>query len=88
MLYIHCPNCGLRNEDEFIYGDDARHRRPQEPAKLSDREWCDYIYTVPNTKGWVTELWWHVRGCRRWVTVRRNTETNELRHLPSDRQNV
>lgn len=82
MIRINCPYCGERNEDEFVYGGDVEHRRPPNPASLSDAEWCDYIYTVPNTKGWANEFWWHVRGCGRWITVQRNSETNEVRSVP------
>lgn len=81
MIYIHCPYCGDRNEDEFAYGRDAGHRRPQDPAILSNAEWRDYLYTVPNIKGWADEIWWHVRGCKRWITVQRNSETNEVRSV-------
>lgn len=79
MIFIHCPYCGERNEDEFVYGGDVKHPRPADPASMSDAEWCDYIYTVPNTKGWANEFWWHVRGCQRWITVQRNSANNALR---------
>ena len=79
MLLINCPHCGERNEDEFLYGRDAAYRRPANPDVLTDREWCAYIYCVPNTKGWADEYWWHVHGCNRWIIVRRNSGNNELR---------
>lgn len=79
MILINCPHCGERSEDEFVYGGDVLHRRPENPASMSDAEWCDYIYTVPNTKGWAEEHWWHVRGCQRWITVHRNSADNALR---------
>jgi len=81
MIYIHCPHCGERNEDEFVYGGDVEHLRPADPASMSDAEWCEYIYTVPNTKGWANEFWWHVRGCQRWITVQRNSANNALRPI-------
>jgi sarcosine oxidase subunit delta len=77
-MYINCPHCGERNEDEFVYGGDVQHGRPAEPSALSDAQWCAYIYNVPNTKGWAKEHWWHVRGCSRWIVVRRNSVNNEL----------
>lgn len=79
MIYINCPYCGERNEDEFVYGGDIEHRRPEDPASMTDAEWCEYIYTVPNVKGWATEHWWHVRGCNRWITIQRNSASNEVR---------
>ncbi|NCF52258.1 sarcosine oxidase subunit delta [Gammaproteobacteria bacterium] len=79
MIQIDCPYCGKRNEDEFVYGGDTGHRRPEDPAGLSDAEWCEYIYSVPNTRGWANETWWHVRGCNRWITIQRNAESNEVR---------
>lgn len=79
MLLINCPHCGLRNQDEFVYGGDVEHRRPENPQNVSDADWCEYIYTVPNTKGWAREYWWHVRGCQRWSVIERNSEDNALR---------
>jgi heterotetrameric sarcosine oxidase delta subunit len=32
-----------------------------------------------NTTGWQDERWFHRDGCRRWLTVTRNTSTNEIR---------
>ncbi|MGY8794548.1 MAG: sarcosine oxidase subunit delta [Woeseiales bacterium] len=78
-MIIECPHCGERHEDEFVYGGDVRHARPENPDALSDAAWRDYIYSVPNTKGWAKEHWWHVRGCNRWIVVQRNSVNNELR---------
>ena len=85
MIYINCPHCGERNEDEFVYGGDIEHRRPEDPASMSDAEWCDYIYSTPNTKGWATEQWWHVRGCNRWIMLQRNSVSNELRNVQQEK---
>ena len=84
MIFIHCPHCGDRNEDEFTYGGDVEHRRPDKPDAMSDAQWCEYIYCVPNTKGWAKEHWWHVRGCSRWILVERNSINNELRKPDED----
>ena len=78
MILINCPHCGERNEDEFVYGGDVKRRRPEDPDALSDELWNAYIYYVPNTKGWADEHWWHVRGCNRWIEVRRNSINNLL----------
>jgi sarcosine oxidase subunit delta len=81
MLNIKCPHCGNRDEHEFIYGGDIRKVRPDDPASVSLTDWSKYIYTVPNKKGWCSELWWHVRGCRQWITAYRNTATNEMKTI-------
>ena len=56
MILINCPHCGERNEGEFLYGGDIEHQRPKDPDALSDADWCDYIYCVPNTKGWAIRV--------------------------------
>jgi sarcosine oxidase subunit delta len=81
MLLIPCPFCGNRNEDEFICGGDADRIRPQNPEVLTDHEWQDYLYNNTNTKGWVRERWWHVKGCGSWFEINRNNVTHEIREL-------
>jgi len=78
MLLIPCPYCGNRNEDEFVCGGDADRIRPQEPAKLSEEEWQDYLYNNTNAKGWINERWWHYKGCGKWILLRRNNVTHEI----------
>jgi sarcosine oxidase subunit delta len=78
MLLIPCPHCGPRNEDEFLCWSDADPRRPANPDALSDAEWADYVYMRANTKGRVTERWMHVKGCRRWLLVERDTVTHAI----------
>jgi len=29
MLYINCPHCGMRSQNEFSYGGDASVKRPE-----------------------------------------------------------
>lgn len=84
MLQINCPLCGPRNENEFINGGNAEKRRPISPSDLTDKEWTNYLYTAPNTRGWIRENWWHVRGCRRWIQMERNTVTHEMKSLSVD----
>ena len=78
MLLIPCPFCGPPNESEFAYGGPAKPRRPGEPMALSDADWVDYLTAPENPVGPVRETWWHVRGCGRWVTIRRHTLTHEI----------
>lgn len=76
MHQIYCPWCGMRDEAEFQYQGDATKVRPNENG--SEAEFFDYVYARENPKGWHTEWWHHVGGCRRWVKVVRNTVTHEI----------
>jgi len=84
MLLIPCPHCGNRNEDEFVCAGDANRIRPANPDDLTDNEWQDYLYNNTNTKGWVRERWWHVKGCGRWIELNRNNVTHEIRESGQD----
>ena len=79
MLLIPCPWCGLRDEIEFHYGGQAGISYPRDPDALSDAEWAEYLFMRDNVKGWWTERWYHVNGCRRWFDLERDTSTNEIR---------
>jgi len=46
--------------------------------------WRSYLYLRSNPAGWVTEGWYHRAGCRRYLTVERDTLTNEVRPLPAE----
>ena len=76
MHRIDCPWCGTRDEAEFQYQGDASVTRPEPEA--SEQEFFDYVYIRDNPKGWHTEWWHHVGGCRQWVKVVRNTLTHEI----------
>lgn len=78
MLLILCPHCGPRNQTEFTYGGDATVRRPADPSALSEQAWSDYLNIRANPAGEHDELWQHAIGCRRWISVRRNTLTHEI----------
>jgi len=78
MLLIPCPHCGPRDYTEFTYGGDASVRRPSNPYTLSDETWAAYVYLRDNPRGEHDELWQHSSGCRRWITVRRNTYTHDV----------
>ena len=73
MLLIPCPWCGPRDETEFSYGDEAHIARPENPEKLSDEDWGDYVYMRSNVKGVYFERWCHSHGCGRWFNVARDT---------------
>ncbi len=76
MHRIDCPWCGERDEVEFQYQGDATKVRPKPDA--SEDAFFDYTYQRDNPKGWHTEWWHHVGGCRQWVKVVRNTLTHEV----------
>ncbi len=76
MHRIDCPWCGTRDEAEFQYQGDATVVRPDPDA--SEEAFFRYVYLRENPKGWHTEWWHHVGGCRQWVKVVRNTLTHEI----------
>lgn len=76
MLLIVCPFCGPRNSDEFTY---QGERTPRPDVNGSDApEWRRYLYMKANASGWVTERWFHVSGCRRYLMIERHTVSNEI----------
>ena len=77
MILLTCPWCGPRNVSEFAY-DGSLVARP-DPADATPREWRDYLYLRDNTRGWVTERWYHRAGCRQFFVVERDTVTDETR---------
>ena len=76
MHRIKCPWCGVRDESEFQYQGDATVSRPK--FKASEDAFFRYTYVRDNPRGWHTEWWHHVGGCRQWVKVVRNTLTHEI----------
>ncbi len=38
----------------------------------------DYVWMQDNPEGISTERWFHAAGCRRWLTVRRDTATDSV----------
>ena len=74
MLLIPCPFCGQRNEEEFVSGGEVRPR-PDDPTALDDAAWAGHLFDRDNPKGKVREWWWHIRGCRLWFKVERDTVT-------------
>ena len=78
MLNIKCPNCGYRDESEFLCGGEAHITRPGYEVSLSDSEWAEYLFMRHNPKGNFTERWFHTSGCRKWFNIVRNTVTNEI----------
>jgi heterotetrameric sarcosine oxidase delta subunit len=73
---IPCPNCGPREHTEFTFGGELRE------LESADRE-EDFrrVYLRANAPGPQTERWFHAYGCRRWLTLSRDTVTNEIHGL-------
>ena len=76
MLWLDCPRCGRRPIDEFTFGGE---RRPV-PDSIADPDERDFdeVWVFENPDGVATERWFHAFGCRRWLTVRRDTSTDTV----------
>ncbi|MBL8045514.1 MAG: sarcosine oxidase subunit delta [Anaerolineales bacterium] len=74
-LNLPCPNCGPRPVEEFVYGE-----IPTVPETLTDADAIDLdrAFMRTNPDGVQTERWFHVFGCRRWLTLKRDTRTDEV----------
>jgi len=72
-LKIPCPNCGSRAYTEFTFGGELR-------ALGSDDREEDFrrVYLRENAAAVQEERWFHAYGCRRWLTLRRDTLTNRV----------
>ena len=70
---IACPNCGPRPSTDFRYGGEVRPAAdPSAPAEDEVRR----LWFRRNVAGVQTERWFHRDGCRRWLTIERDTVTN------------
>ena len=74
-IHITCPHCGERPIEEFLYGE-----IPVVPDSINDPDAhdLDRAFMHNNPEGTQTERWFHVFGCRRWLTLRRDTRTDEV----------
>jgi sarcosine oxidase, subunit delta len=82
MILLPCPWCGPRDAAEFHHLGEAVPR--PDPVTTTRQEWRAYLYERDNPCGWVTETWSHRMGCRRVITLRRHTLTNEVVAAPPD----
>jgi heterotetrameric sarcosine oxidase delta subunit len=72
---VPCPNCGLRDVNEFGYAGEVTSR----PRTLPDlRELTSYLYFRRNVAGVQREWWYHRFGCETWFLAERDTRTNEV----------
>ena len=76
MHTLDCPRCGRRPLDEFTFGGE---RRPTADwlTDPDDRDFDD-VWVLENPAGVATERWFHAAGCRRWLTVRRDTSVDRV----------
>ena len=72
-IKIPCPTCGPRDQTEFTFGGELRELSASGPAEEFAR-----VYLRENAAGLQEERWFHLFGCRRWLTVRRDTTTNRF----------
>ncbi|MGZ4132604.1 MAG: sarcosine oxidase subunit delta [Actinomycetota bacterium] len=72
-LLVPCPFCGERPYAEFTFGGELR------PVSSPDVK-SDFarLYLRENVAGVQEERWFHAYGCRRWLTLRRDTTTNTI----------
>ena len=78
MLHIKWPYCGMRSQNEFVYGGDASVKRPEINNEISDLEWDSFVYLRKSLRGKHLELWHHISGCRQWFKAQRDTATHEI----------
>lgn len=74
-LRISCPHCGDRAMDEWVFGE--VFAVPESIADEDERN-VDRGYFHNNHDGVVSEAWFHLYGCRRWVYLRRDTTTDRF----------
>jgi heterotetrameric sarcosine oxidase delta subunit len=72
-MLVSCPSCGERPFTEFAFGGELRDISSPDTASDFAR-----VYLRANTAGVQAERWFHLLGCRRWVTLRRDTSENRF----------
>src|SRR5437588_151917 len=70
-----CPNCGLRDVNEFKFQGEVTSRPKADPSL---RDLTDYVYFRANVAGVQREWWFHRAGCGLWFLADRDTRTNEV----------
>ena len=75
MKIMNCPLNGPRNISEFVWGGEVKPM--PDPARVSDREWAEYVHIENNTAGVVREWWCHLPTSF-WFIAERHTVTDEI----------
>jgi heterotetrameric sarcosine oxidase delta subunit len=73
---IHCPHCGPRPYTEFAFGGELADGIGDEHTGLDED--FERVWLRRNDAGPALERWFHATGCRRWLTLERDTATNEV----------
>jgi heterotetrameric sarcosine oxidase delta subunit len=73
---IPCPNCGRRPYSEFWCSGELPDGEPAQAAGTDPEADYARVWLRKNVAGDQPERWFHFAGCRRWVTLIRNTSTN------------
>jgi len=76
MLWITCPTCGERPISEYRFGGELPHV-PDSITDPGERN-VDWVWMHDNIDGITAERWFHVAGCRRWLTLRRDPRTDRV----------
>ena len=74
-MRIACPNCGERSYTEFWFGGELPP--PVGEGETLEEEF-ERVWLRRNVAGVQAERWFHYAGCRRWLTLERDTVTNEI----------
>lgn len=74
-IRITCEHCGTRSAEEYVYGE--MFELPESLTDDDERD-LDRAFNHNNIEGQVTEAWFHLYGCRRWITVQRDTRTDQI----------
>ena len=76
MHTLDCTRCGRRPLDEFTFGGERRTIA----STIADPDARDFdeVWVFENPDGIATERWFHSAGCRRWLTVRRDTKIDRV----------
>lgn len=77
-LRLDCPRCGSRPYTEFWF--DSETRPLGQPGDSFEHDF-ERVWMRPNVAGVQQERWFHYAGCRRHLTVERDTRTNEIRAI-------
>jgi heterotetrameric sarcosine oxidase delta subunit len=72
-LLVPCPTCGERPSTEFTFGGELRPLDAADPEADVAR-----VFLRANVAGIQEERWFHTLGCRRWLTLRRDTRTDGI----------
>jgi sarcosine oxidase subunit delta len=73
-IELDCPNCGRRSYHEFTFGGELRAFDPD----CSEDEDYATTWLRKNAAGPQRERWFHAAGCRRWLTLERDTRDNSM----------